>query len=330
MITNARSAWYLLQAVKVFIKVDEKTWSSETDLNDRIRQQIFDFAPAIVQNVVSLYVLSNGIKDLNETQQRRVAAYIFVTIEKTRNKEIIIPTFNDLEIKEQSVAFSLISMNVERYSNGVKSIVETEERSISVTPAITIILFWMCGISIKIISDWKIQEVISALYEFRRHLRCLVSNRCRDGDNLFQKELMLLRIVELQRRAPEQKATKMFFIPYVDKWTVWVNRGLAPFADVVAPFTFYQCKYSQIRSPTINLINELEKCGLIMDSDKNRNCIGWIVTKSLEQTWKSGIERKRSQTDSSLSDSSNVPNQSFSIQIYNYQDIYSIQLKIML
>ena len=52
-------------------------------------------------------------------------------------------------------------------------------------------------------------------------------------------------------------------------------------------------------------------CGLIMDSKENRKCIGLIVTKSLEQTWKSGIERKRSQTNLSLSDSSNVPKSKF-------------------
>ena len=209
------------------------------------------------------------------------------------------------------MALSLITCNVEQYSNGDKIIVETEERSISITPAITIILFWMCGVSIKIISDWKIQQVISALYKFRRHLRCLVANRCCDGDDLFEKELMLLRIVELQKRVPEPKATKMFLIPYVDKWTIWVNRDLATFADVVAPYTFYQSKYSQIRSPTIYLIDELEKCGLIMDSEENRNCIGWIVTKSLEQTWKSRIERKRSRTDLSLSYSSIVTKSKF-------------------
>jgi hypothetical protein len=298
--TNARSAWFLLKAAEGIIKNDKK--NEKYFCRDRIRQQIVEFAPDILRQVVNSYISANGIANLDVLQRRRVAAYIFDALETTtRNKSMIIPDFENLDFKEKTVALSLISNNIESYSDNTQTLIRNEVRSISVSPAITIILFWMCdvsiGVSLKMSLNWKMQELLSALFEFRYQLRQCIkqyNNEC--NLDLFQHELMLVRIIHLQKRVPGSNAKVNLLVPYVDKHTIWINGDMAPYADVVAPYTLYQCKNSVSSGTRINLEVELEKCGLLKESKENRNKIGWAVTKSLEILWNMNIYYNRETT----------------------------------
>ena len=146
------------------------------------------------------------------------------------------------------------------------------------------------GVSLKMSLNWKMQELLSALFEFRFQLRQCIK-RYNDGCNLdlFQHELMLVRIIHLQKRIPGSNAKVSLIVPYVDKHTIWINRDMAPYADVVAPYTLYQCKNSVSSGTRLNLEVELEKCGLLKVSEEKRNRIGWAVTKSLEILWNMNI-----------------------------------------
>lgn len=295
--TNARAAWFMLVEIQRVIRVDMKTWSNG-NIHSRIQQQVINFAPAIVRGVVSSYILANGIQDLNETQQHLVAAYVFDATEKARNKKLDNPDFSDLKVSEQNVAFSLVSLNIERYSNGTVNIVDNQEISVSVSPALSLVLYWMCGVSVEMLSDWKMQEVLSQLYQLRRMMRDCINSRALGKLSYDQLgvNLTLLRIIRLNRRVPEPKSKNSFAIPFVDTNTVWMNKDLAPFADVVAPYSLYQSKYSQSKSPTLNLTNELSKCGLLRDEYSN-NQVGWVITKSLELVWMLNIEREEEVAD---------------------------------
>jgi hypothetical protein len=86
---------------------------------------------------------------------------------------------------------------------------------------------------------------------------------------------------------------------------VWINGEKAPFADVIAPYCLYQCKFTETgvqddEAATLKIKNfeyELGKCGLLKNNCallKNnptstlRAKIGWAILRALEDGWKGG------------------------------------------
>lgn len=174
------------------------------------------------------------------------------------------------------MALSLVYLNIELYRDGTTSIVDGQVRSVSVSPAITLVLYWMCGVSVEIFSYWKMHEVLCQLYQLRRMMLDLIK---RDDKNMpsLENDLKLLGLMKLDRRVPEPKSTNNILIPYVDNGIIWMNKDLAPYADVVAPYSLYQSKYSKSKSPTVHLDIELKKCGLL-NGDNGNNQVGWAIT----------------------------------------------------
>ena len=287
LMTNGRTARFLLQETQILFQIQSSPFHSD------IRRQMINLAPQIIRSVANRYVYSNGIQGLNSLERCRVAAYTFDALEKTRNGIVYIPEFTGLSSDEYDVAKTLVSINVEESSNGTSYIPDYQTRSISLSPALTVLVYLLSGVPIDTLLDWKMQEMNNALYEFRRSCRYYIS--CYNSGEISMDELnrnlMMSRIIKLGKRVPEPGATIRFAIPLLDKNTIWVNGDNAPFADVVAPFMLYQSKYSQSKSPKYNLFIELEKCGLLKNSQNDRNQIGWIITKSLELMWNLNIER---------------------------------------
>jgi hypothetical protein len=163
--TNPRMAWFLLSAIfrwdeEFLPRLPTCTWQ------DRMR----DWSPLLVASVVASYVKNNALRSLSIEARARVAACVLYCVESCRRTgEPVAPTFVGLTDarRMKATALSLIDLNVEP-RKGVKSFVNPEEKCAAlVSPAITVLLFVLLGIPVDVLSNWKAQELVSALYKYR-------------------------------------------------------------------------------------------------------------------------------------------------------------------
>ena len=295
--TNARAAGYLLEEMLTFNNLLVDDYIAEGEL----LQRLDDAMPVIFATVVSRYAGMNGLQRLTGIERRRVAATVFRAVEDARNcDKLEPPKLKGLNAKEKSVAWSLLDHNIQYSSKMSPSLVREGQRPISVSSAITTILYSMLGASGRIMIGWKAQERISALHVFRQAvLKCLdrFLTNYKEGEislkslKNFDNDLAKLMVIQVGEPVPPTNFNLTFSVPKVTQSMIWINGDKAPFADVVAPFELIQCKHSIRKSAQrVDLCNELSKCGLLRNDDAN--CGGRVVLRAIWALWKGRYKDK--------------------------------------
>jgi hypothetical protein len=121
---------------------------------------------ALVNNVVAMYMGSNGIANLKQTKERRrVAAsalHYLITFNKTPNVD---QPFVGLEDDaERACAPALIDSNIERITKESMVYVNEANPVVMMTPALVIVVCAMLGVQTEILSSFESQEVVTAVY----------------------------------------------------------------------------------------------------------------------------------------------------------------------
>lgn len=177
-----------------------------------------------------------------------------------------------------AVAASLVQYNVERHKKTLL-LVGREKFAITLSPAIAVVLYAMTGTPTTLMSGRRAKEELVALFAVRQlmlaSMTTFVNRTCgheRSVDNeqfYFQARTELdcslekIHLVSLDKPldlAPNP--LDQIFIPMVGTGTVLLHGNKAPFADIIAPFTFIQAKFNNTSSSIlkVDLSLELRKC----------------------------------------------------------------------
>jgi hypothetical protein len=159
--SNARSASFLVDCIEDTCRMARVSW------NDHISH----IAPELISRVVSMYSRENGIEGLDRPrgamQKSRVAAWMFGALSLLEKDSARLPELDGLNLKERAVALSLLQFNVELRNQRI-AVSSNESYSVSVTPAIAVILYSLVGISTNVLVGWKGLEDTAALYAVRQ------------------------------------------------------------------------------------------------------------------------------------------------------------------
>jgi hypothetical protein len=171
------------------------------------------------------------------------------------------------------VARTLVDINVQT-ERGFPQFVDPNDRySLSMSPALTIVLANLLNTKAEISWDWKGLEMLVVLGELKR-LVATTSETPRHLDRL---------VVELQSGLPIPSAKYKLSVPVVSRCTVVRNGPTASYADVIAPYRLVQVKYSSIPDVyNVNLNDELDKMGLTRSKSFK---LQQAVTKILYTMW---------------------------------------------
>ncbi len=259
LITNARAAVFTLDAVKQLKKGHPII---------KLRGSI----GTVIQMVIGRYTAFNAIGMLTARQQKALAYAVFHEL-NLDNKSTAphFPEFNTiltLEEEEQGAikrqAQGVVDLHVET-SSGVGGETTTsfvdedsrlKRRSVSITPAMSMLLYNLLGVDATIYDNWEGLEVTTALHA--AYLEVL--------DNTTTQELGV-EIARLTKAVPPPGANKNIYIPsQVTTPTIFINGDKAPFFDVITNFRGLQAKHTQ-NGETIDLYlgEEMQKCGLLKE-----------------------------------------------------------------
>jgi hypothetical protein len=329
--TNSRSAWFLLEAVNERFQLQNSVQSTWQDF-------LHENTGYLVSRVVDKYVDMNGLRELSATERRRVAALVFHMVEQSRLNARVMeapgpgdkwyaPTFEGLAGAYRDYASSCISFNVNYKSTG-NQLWPGQTVSVSLSPALTIVLFSLLGGSASVLATWRAQELVTALYIFRQkvleYFQEFEKAECAwkgatHPDTVWKQldnRLSNLHLTQVKKRIPEPGASAWnnLHVPVFPHETVWLNKATSPFANVVGPYVLGFAAQSEKGEVTVHIMDDLLKCGLLKpeclkneDSIvQNRGSCGWIVTKGLCEVWKnnniSGIASPSGATVQVLSD----------------------------
>lgn len=299
--TNARSAFFLsLAIVRLSEQYKSIVWKRQLDV----------WAPSLVNRVVEGYIDTNRLKNLKPNQRRLVAASIFHALRESKEGETVLPTFDFLQDNEVAVAMSLLQYNLELGKDNL-TFVPHETFAVTVTPAIAVVLYACAGIPTTLMPGWKAEEELAALYAVRQLILASVETYFNDiscSDKIWSKEanqpnsavhiaartkldqsLKKIELVKLQAQVkPKPDSSGNILIPMVGSSTVLLNGDMAPFADVIGPFTLIQTK--QITSlhnskKPLDMYLELQKCQLLKQGDNNSQ-----VLRGLLEMWRGNLD----------------------------------------
>ena len=247
MITNARSAILTYESVAQI-----NTGYFSVDLKG--------FIASIVHVVLGRYIARNGISGLDDSQRRRLAYTLFHELkEANESEQPRFPVLAKLEgcdaerIKRQ--ALGLLDVHVESQA-GVFAFLDDHKVSVSVTPAMSMLLYSLVGVEATVYDSWEGLEAVAGLHAV--YLEVLSNTNT---------ETKGVRLARLTRPIPAPSATKNFCIPSPnDTPTVYINGEKAPFFDAISVNRGLQSKYSKGgENIEINLAEELQKGGLVKE-----------------------------------------------------------------
>jgi hypothetical protein len=155
--TNARCAGFLANSIEKTARLATYSW------DDHLRV----VAPEVVSRVIVQYEEENALSRLCASQRRRVAAWVFAVLSALEKGSTMLPELDGLDRQERAVAASLLQYNVETRGDKL-TLVGSNQFSASVTPALAVILYSMCGIPANVLVGWKCIEETAALYAVRR------------------------------------------------------------------------------------------------------------------------------------------------------------------
>jgi hypothetical protein len=239
-----------------------------------------EWTPSLVERVLYRYTSSNGLYDLEAGAKATVAALAFGALDRATSVAAL-PDFGGLDASERRAVELLLESNVVVADDRTPRLLSGEALSVSVTPAVTVVLYGMVGITARTVAGWKAEEQGAALFAARRwilhQLREYEARAAAALDADSQQHLELkwgfgtlltkLRLLRLER--PFRHINGNCTFPMVTKNHVLVNGDKASCADVIAPYTFLQCMYSADSDQhlLVDLAHELSKCGLLHGSD---------------------------------------------------------------
>ncbi len=231
--------------------------------------------------------MSNALNKLQLYKDKwEVAKHVFLAVDKAANypTHAFIPRFEELETDDlRMVASSLISVNVETIKGKAKFMTENVI-SVSVSPAVAIVLATLLNAEARIAWDWEAFESTITLCEWKwmiAHSTTIPSTATRTIQELRTPVPMI-------KARGEDENDIEFNVPMVNRFTVLMNGPKAPYADVIAPFRLVQGKHSRKAEKQANyldLLEELGKMGLTTESDKWRQ--QQAVTSVLDTMWDS-------------------------------------------
>ncbi|KAL7572155.1 hypothetical protein ACA910_005511 [Epithemia clementina (nom. ined.)] len=270
LLTNPRAAYFLAQAVATYL--DE----------DYVQQ----YMPTVTLNVVTKYLEASGFCGLDSSSRRRVARAIFKLLDDTSrvvdrwHRNLEWPMFAtsesnwELDDKEFNMATSLIDYNVER-EYGQVTLVQGNH-TVDVSPAVTIVLFFLIDVLGDLLSKWSGFEILIAMIELH-HL--VVKQTDRD---------FTVRLIKLKNPFPPPHYRVNLDVPILDKDCVYLNGADAPFGDVLSFGRFCQAKHeTNAEQLELDLQDELSKMGLV-NGDSNSNNKACVATTALMQEWQKG------------------------------------------
>jgi uncharacterized protein YlbG (UPF0298 family) len=293
--TNGRSAFFLFKTIddlKGGVLASSGSW----------RDKLCDWTPTLISTVASRYIQGNGLLSLAEDNRRLVAASIFHCVAECRRSRLAQwPKFAGLDDDLSAMALALVELNVDKKGTGLRFIRQNEKCAILVTPAITVLLFFMLQVPVNVLSGWKTQELVAGLLEFRKLIISYVEQHA--GGNSERNTAQLIekisrpRLIKLVNPVPHPRAEYNFQIPRLSEFDVCLNGDKAPFGDVMAPNgVIVQAKYCDTEADLVRIEvdEELRKCGLMISS--GRSSRGRIVLRSLFLIWKGRFNTKREAT----------------------------------
>jgi hypothetical protein len=246
--TNARCAYYLVDTMPILTYVRKERWA--------------DYVAASVANVAQSYISSNGLGDVITIASGNliVAKEVFNALNEAMENpsKPIFPTFDHIKnAKICSVTQSLLDINVEVGKEGTVFTSEGCMFSVSMTPAIAVVLAEiLCE---KSVVCWDLQglEATLALGEWKHMITALDVSEFTSASG----------IIRMRSPIPAARANVRFTLPLVDKATVILNGPGAPYASVMAPFRLVRAKFSSIahKGLVVNFAAEMGKMGLTND-----------------------------------------------------------------
>jgi hypothetical protein len=315
--TNGRSADTLAEAIGTLIL---STNTARENWQNFLRER----TARLVDEVVLFYITRNGLARLSPVEKRRVAACVMYAVERSRihghppKQAVPLDVRTSLKVAVDllqiplPVVWGLLDLNVEYWEisgREMRKFDRDNENSLLLSPALAMVLFSLLGGMASVVSSWEGQEQVTALFAFRQLVLQAVRKYFKRRSDIatLDNELAALQIVKTKTvPAPSTKHT--FLIPYFKDGTVWINGRAAAYADVVAPFTLYQCNFTISDVIEVILFKELAKCGLLLseflkkrsEAVRNPAHFGYIITCGLYGTWIT------SKTDS-ITSASNTP-----------------------
>mmetsp|Transcript_9863 Transcript_9863/g.27928 ORF Transcript_9863/g.27928 Transcript_9863/m.27928 type:complete len:1049 (+) Transcript_9863:379-3525(+) len=304
MTTNARAANLLIRSLKTtrWHRSLNDIKNARGILKNNPRSIADDEVPdlshqecaSLVSTVADEYMTMNGLAETTKQQRRLIAHSVLDELHNATHfihKRITYPQFQKLRAlvtheqpeividehghlgnegvktcieKLVPKALCLLSINMEVDKEGNLEKV-TGDIPVEVTPAITLVLCRMLGISAEIFTGWEGLEKVAALDAFFTAVRT---------DKL--EDTWKWKIVELSspipatsgwnsKGKPDENAKCKVPINVCNM--VFVNGPMAPYADIIAPRKLIQVKQTSGNSVDVDLVHELGKVGLLQDDE---------------------------------------------------------------
>jgi hypothetical protein len=221
--TNARCAYFLAESIPFLWSWSEEHWA--------------DHIQGSIATVANYYVTSNGLQSLRGLEDRfAVAKGIFKASNMAMAEPCVarFPEFDHIQDAGlRPITQSLLDVNVEILNGEAQFMNDDDKYSVSMTPAITIVLAELLCQKARIRWDWQgCQNNAAALGEWKRMITEM------DASDLTSKCGIIY-----MRSDVVQDASR-FTLPLVGRSTVLLNGPTALYADVMAPFRLVQVKYS--------------------------------------------------------------------------------------
>jgi hypothetical protein len=264
--TNARCAFFLLRSM------DDESFLRKSRLNS--------FVKVLISNVADSYIKNNSLNNLESVEQKwLVVRSVFRELDKATEQPGVpfFPQFEDLAGDDQlrSVAQCLLDGHVE-YIDGKPHFVPGSRYSISISPALVLVLVNLLNTENDVSWDWQAFESMVMLSELKE-----VIVQSQD----IPKSLDRL-VVELPSPVPENTSATSFTIPAVGKHSVVLNWPGADYANVIAPFRLVATTFltDDSKPAALDIQSELDKMGL---TTAPNHVLQRYVTKAFYTLWTS-------------------------------------------
>lgn len=213
----------------------------------------------VVAKVTAKYVADNGLAALSTEEKRLVTMIVWRALAVSKHGCTELPDLttppececNKLKgEKIEACCHSLLDVHLEMSNNEYK-LTEGQAFSVSITSAISLVLFSLTGNMASLCRNWDQFETVTALHALQMEYVSAYPNKPR-----------AMKVVTSPTQFPGTKKDSVR-VPTVDKSTILVNGAKAEYADVICFDRLRQAKYAEGGIQyTLKLATELKKCGV--------------------------------------------------------------------
>ncbi len=273
--SNARMATILLTRDKL------------DDFQYLVERHVSSLVVRLIDKCVRSYIGQNRLRQFNGFEQKLVARVVFGQLDALFKDEgsLKIPTFDHASLPEDCrasvtwAARSLVEQNYE-VGSGSNSILDESQPAIYVSPAITIVLFIMLGVTPTALAGWQLLEMIGALTLLKK----AVTRPIVEWTAKTQKDFQKMMLDVLHTPVPAPRTQNEFSIPSRLRSCIWINGPLAPFGDYFSASdkVIGQAKYVGRDSTIVelDLFDECLETGLVKSD---------VVEKNDQETYLLGL-----------------------------------------